>query len=236
MGFISALIDSTAGYSPVESFLFDRLFDKATAPLHAYAVAGIAPAIAPNSLHARGTGLNVRLLDVGCGGGRFAIRLAERFPEIRVVGLDLSPEQIARAKRRGAPLDERVSFVEGSATDMPFDEGEFDIVYSLGSLKHWTDPAQGLRECVRVLRPGGYLWLIEGDRGCRHEDVHGFISTWNIPVAARRLAAAFYRVAVVGQSLDLDDARALLGEVPELDATLERGPGLPVWLISGHKR
>jgi SAM-dependent methyltransferase len=227
MGIISALVDPTAGYSPLESFLFDRLFDKATAPLHAYAVAGIAPAIA---------GLNVRLLDVGCGGGRFAIRLAERFPDIRVVGLDLSPEQIARAKRRGAPLGERVSFVEGSAIDMPFDDGEFDVVYSLGSLKHWTDPAQGLRECVRVLRPGGYLWLTEGDRGCRHEDVHGFISTWNIPVGARRLAAAFYRVAVVGQSLDLDDARALLDAIPELDATLERGPGLPIWVIAGSKR
>jgi ubiquinone/menaquinone biosynthesis C-methylase UbiE len=225
MGIISTLIDTTAGYSPVESFLFDRLCAKATAPLHDYALAGIAPAIAPD----------MRLLDVGCGGGRFAMRLAERHPDTRVVGLDLSPEQIARAKRRGAALGERVSFVEGSAVDMPFDNGEFDLVYSLGSLKHWPDRAEGLRECVRVLRPGGRLWLIEGDRGCRHEDVYGFISTWNIPAQVRPLAAAFYRVMVVGQSLDLDDARALLDEVPGLDATLERGDGLPIWLIAGTK-
>jgi ubiquinone/menaquinone biosynthesis C-methylase UbiE len=232
MGIFRTLVDFTAGYSPVESFLFDRLCDKATAPLHAYAMACIAPAIQPN----------MRILDVGCGGGRFALRLAERFPDVSVVGLDLSPEQIARAKRRlgsgkpGAALAERVSFVEGSAIDMPFDDGEFDLVYSLGSLKHWPDPAQGLRECAHVLSPGGRLWLTEGDRGCRPEDVHAFISTWNIPAHARPLAAAFYRVVVVGQSLDLDDARALLERVPELAGTLERGAGLPIWVIDGIKQ
>ncbi|HVI02706.1 MAG TPA: class I SAM-dependent methyltransferase [Enhygromyxa sp.] len=223
---LSTLVDFTAGYSPVESFLFDRLCDKATAPLHAYALAGIAPAIQPN----------MRVLDVGCGGGRFAIRLAERYPDITVVGLDLSPEQIARARRRGADLAERVSFVEGSATDMPFEVGEFDLVYSLGSLKHWPDHAQGLRECVRVLNPGGRLWLTEGDRGCRHEDVHAFISTWNIPARARPLAATFYRVVVVGQSLDLDDARSLLEQVPELEGAVERGAGLPIWVLEGTKQ
>lgn len=226
MGIFSALVDFTAGYSPLESFLFDRLCDTATAAMHAYALAGISPAITPG----------IRVLDVGCGGGRFAIRLAERYPDIRVVGLDLSPEQIARARRRGADLGERISFVEGNAIDMPFATGEFDLVYSLGSLKHWPDRAQGLRECVRVLNPGARLWLAEGDRGCRHEDVHTFISTWNIPARIRPLLAAFYRVVVVGQSLDLEDARALLDEVPELDATLERGGGLPMWVIAGDKR
>jgi len=226
MGLLSALVDFTAGYSPLESYLFDRLCDTATASLHAHALANITPALAPG----------LRVLDVGCGGGRFAIRLAERHPEISVIGLDLSPEQIARARRRGAGLGERVSFVEGDAIDMPFDSGEFDLVYSLGSLKHWPDRARGLRECVRVLGPGGRLWLTEGDRGCRHEDVHAFISTWNIPARLRPVFSAFYRVIVVGESLDLDDARALLDEVPELDATLERGEGLPTWVIAGHKR
>lgn len=226
MSILSTLVDFTGGYSPLESYLFDRLCDTATASLHAYALAGIRPSITPG----------MRVLDVGCGGGRFAIRLAERYPEIHVVGLDLSPEQIARARRRGAAVAERVSFVEGNAIDMPFDAGEFDLVYSLGSLKHWPDPVQGLRECMRVLAPGGRLWLTEGDRGCRHEDVHAFISTWNIPARLRPVFEAFYRVIVVGQSLDLDDARALLDEVPELDATLERGEGLPIWVIAGNRR
>jgi ubiquinone/menaquinone biosynthesis C-methylase UbiE len=226
MGIFSALVDFTAGYSPLESYLFDRLCDTATAAMHAYALAGISPAIAPG----------MRVLDVGCGGGRFAIRLAERYPDITVVGLDLSPEQIDRARRRGAHLGERVAWVEGNAIDLPFDTGEFDLVYSLGSLKHWPDRARGLRECLRVLRPGGRLWVAEGDRGCRHEDVHAFISTWNIPAKLRPVFAAFYRVVVVGESLDLDDARALLDEIAGIDATLERAEGLPMWVIAGDKQ
>jgi ubiquinone/menaquinone biosynthesis C-methylase UbiE len=226
MRMFSALTKLSSSYSPLEAFLFDRLCDKATAPFHNFANDQLEPALEPN----------MRVLDVGCGGGRFAIRLAERHPEVEVVGLDLSPEQIARARRRGEALSERVSFVEASATAMPFAADEFDLVFSLGSLKHWPDRGLGLRECVRVLGPGGRLIVMEGDRGCRHEDVHRFVSTWNIPVKARPLAAAFYRLKVVGDSLDLDDARALLDEVPELDGRVERGEGLPMWTIFGSKR
>lgn len=226
MGLFSTLRDFTGGYSPLESFLYDSSFGRAETALHDLALARIEPLVAPAA----------RVLDVGCGGGGFAVRLAGRVPGLRVVGLDLSPEQIARARRRAASLSDRVSFVEGTAVDLPFGRGEFDVVYSLGSLKHWPDPARGLRECARVLRPGGRLWVMEGDRGCRHADVHAFISSWDIPAALRPAASAFYRVVVVGQSLDLEDARALLGSLPEIEATVERAPGLPVWVLEGRPR
>lgn len=224
MGIFSTLRDFTAGYSPVESFLFDRLCRRATAALHDFALDRIGALVSPGT----------RLLDVGCGGGRFALRLAERFPEINVTGLDLSPEQIARAKRRGRALGDRVSFVQGTAVDLPYGPGAFDVVVSLGSLKHWPDPARGLRECARVLRPEGRLWVMEGDRGCRHSDVHDFISTWDIPAVWHPVASAFYRVVVVGQSFDLDDARGLLAAIPAFEGSVERAPGLPAWVIEGR--
>lgn len=224
MGIFSTLQDFTAGYSPVESFLFDRFCRRATASLHDFAQERIGALVSPG----------MRILDVGCGGGRFAIRLAERFPEVTVTGLDLSPEQIARAKRRGRALGDRLSFVQGTAVELPFEVGAFDLVYSLGSLKHWPDPSRGLRECARVLRPEGRLWVMEGDRGCRHSDVRSFIDTWDIPAVWRPVAAAFYRVVVVGQSFDLDDARALLGAIPAFEGSVERAPGLPAWVLEGR--
>ena len=224
MGIFSTLKDFTAGYSPVESFLFDRLCRRATASLHDLALDRIGAAVAPG----------MRLLDVGCGGGRFALRLAERFPDVTVVGLDLSPEQIARAKRRGEALRDRVSFVQGTALELPFDPGAFDLVYSVGSLKHWPSPERGLRECVRVLAPGGKLWIMEGDRGCRHSELRGFISTWDIPAVWHPVAAAFYRVIIVAESFDLDDARALLAAIPAFDGSVQRAPGLPAWVMEGR--
>lgn len=224
MGTSSMFRDTTRGYDAVESFLFDRILRKLAAPLHAFATARIEPMVRPG----------MRILDVGCGGGQLALDLARRFPGVQITGLDLSPQQIARARRRGASLADRVTFVEGTAMDMPFSGGAFDLVYSVGSLKHWPDHARGLRECARVQKPGNRLFVMEGDRGCRHEDVQSFIASWDLPAPLRPLAVAFYRTTVVGQSLDLEDARALLASIPALDGSVERAPGLPAWFLDAR--
>jgi SAM-dependent methyltransferase len=225
MGILSVLRNITSGYSPAESLIFDRFAANIATPLWAFSIDQLAPLIAPG----------MRLLDVGCGGGQFALRLAERFPEVDIVGVDLSPEQIARARSRVGALDQRVSFLEGNAVDLPFADGEFDLVYSLGSIKHWPERERGLHECARVLRIGGRLWVMEGDRGCRLEDVQALIATWNVPSPLRPLAVSFFRNVVAGHSLDVDEARAMLSKVTTLEGSVERGVGLPVWVIAGTR-
>lgn len=225
MTIVSVLKRVTSGYSPAESYVFDRFAERIAAPLHALAMDRISAMVGPGA----------RILDVGCGGGQFAIKLARRFPDVRVVGLDLSREQVARARARGASLGGRVTFVEGTAVELPFDEAAFDIVYSLGSIKHWPERERGLRESARVLAPGGRLWVLEGERGCRREDVQALVATWNVPALLRPAAAAFFRKIVVGQSLDLDEARALLASISRIEGSVERVPDLPVWLITGTR-
>jgi ubiquinone/menaquinone biosynthesis C-methylase UbiE len=212
-----------AGYGPLESLLFDRVLVNVARALHDHAMTVIAPHVRPG----------MRMLDVGCGGGQFAIRLTDRFPDVSIVGVDLSPQQIARARRREAP---RVDFVEGSALDMPFEAASFDLVYSLGSLKHWPDRDKGLAECARVAKPGARLAILEGDRGARAEDVQRFIATWGLPAPLRPVAAAFFRITVAGQSLDLVDARALLAATQAIEGSVERTPGLPAWILEGVRR
>jgi hypothetical protein len=91
-------------------------------------------------------------LDVGCGTGETALRLARR-PEIdRVVGLDVSPEALAHARRRhGFPL------VFGSALELPFDDARFDVVTCFDVLQHLPERTdrRASAELYRVLRPGG---------------------------------------------------------------------------------
>lgn len=225
MGIFSALQNVTNGYSPMESLVFDRLAKIMGGPLHDYAMTELAAIVQPG----------MRVLDVGCGGGHLAIRLAERFPELRIVGVDLSPEQIGRAQARTASLRDRLTFLEANAIDLPFADLEFDLVYSLGSIKHWTEQARGLHECARVLRPGGRLWVIEGDRGCHPRDVRTLISAWNVPAPLDRLAASFFRNVVAGYSLDVDEARSLLATIDTIEGSVERGPGLPIWLIEATR-
>jgi SAM-dependent methyltransferase len=97
------------------------------------------------------------LLEVGSGPGRLAARLAQEAPGVTLTGVDISDAMVERAARRAARagLSERVRFEVGDVAALPFADEEFDGVVSTLSLHHWSDPASGLAEIHRVLKPGG---------------------------------------------------------------------------------
>ncbi|ERN40236.1 methyltransferase domain protein [Rubidibacter lacunae KORDI 51-2] len=101
-----------------------------------------------------------QILDVGCGIGGSTLYLAETF-NARATGITLSPVQADRASERAAAagLDDRVRFEVADALAMPFPDNSFDIVWSLESGEHMPDKAKFLRECDRVLRPGGLFLM-----------------------------------------------------------------------------
>lgn len=99
-----------------------------------------------------------RLLDLGCGIGEPAMRLAAAH-KIEVVGVSISRRQVERANDRAvsAGLADRLSFQLADAMDLPFPDESFDVVWALESLHHMPDRAHVLRQAARVLRPGGRL-------------------------------------------------------------------------------
>lgn len=175
------------------------------------------------------------VLDVGAGAGKFAVALAALRPDLRITGIDNSPHQVARAERAARDLAGRVRFLAGSALALPFADGAFDGVMSCGSIKHWPDRARGLAECLRVLAPGGPLVLTEVDRGCSFEDAKSFVARWPIPGLLAPVALTMFRTWVAGQSLDIEEARALAARVPLRDPVVERVPGFPLLLLAGRR-
>ncbi len=193
-------------------------------------------------LHGRfleGVGPGSRVLDVGCGGGQHAVHIAGRRPDLRVTGLDLSPELVRRARRLAAKTGvvDRVEFVQGDALKLDFRDQDFDHVYCAGSIKHWPDQGRGLEECLRVLRPGGRFLVMEADRSCRFSDVRSWTHDTRTPRLLRPALHAYFRTYIAGQSLDLDDARALWNSLPldEVDGP-RRIPDTPTLIMCGTKR
>lgn len=100
-----------------------------------------------------------RVLDVGCGGGWLVREIAGRVAKGHVVGMDVSDEMVNRA-RRGAADWRNVEFSVGGIDSIPHDANSFDKVISVESSYYWPDPAAGIREIFRVLRPGGSAWIV----------------------------------------------------------------------------
>ena len=104
-------------------------------------------------------GRDDNVLDVGSGAGWLARLIAERVPEGRVVGLDISDEMVRRARRNYVDVGNAM-FVVGSADEIPWDANFFTHVISVESAYYWPDPALGLKEIYRVLRENGAAWIL----------------------------------------------------------------------------
>ena len=99
-----------------------------------------------------------RVLDAGCGGGGTALSLAEE--SAFAVGLDLEARFAGSGTRLAAEKSiANAAFVQGDGARLPFQDATFDFVFSHSVIEHVTTAPGYLRECHRVLRPGGVLYL-----------------------------------------------------------------------------
>jgi demethylmenaquinone methyltransferase/2-methoxy-6-polyprenyl-1,4-benzoquinol methylase len=107
------------------------------------------------------TGRGGRVLDVGAGTGQLASAVHVADPTRRVVGVDFALEML----RQSANQAQRVHLAAGDAQRLPFADAQFDAVVSGFLVRNLSDAERGLREQVRVLRPGGVLVVLETTPG-----------------------------------------------------------------------
>jgi ubiquinone/menaquinone biosynthesis C-methylase UbiE len=99
------------------------------------------------------------ILDIGAGAGQILghlIKLGQ--PDARLVGIDLSPEMLRRARSR--LKSDRPAYITADMTKLPFADGSFDCITCGWVIEHLPDPAPGLNEFERVLQPGGSILML----------------------------------------------------------------------------
>jgi ubiquinone/menaquinone biosynthesis C-methylase UbiE len=100
-----------------------------------------------------------RVLDVGCGKGRFARVFQEKYPEAELWGIDISEEML-----RYVPPG--IHTRTGSMTELPFEDGFFDCAYATESLEHAVEIERAVGEICRVVKAGGRIAII--DKNAKH--------------------------------------------------------------------
>ena len=100
------------------------------------------------------------VLDLGCGTGRLLNRLAAEFPDLKGIGVDLSPQMLKKA-RQNNQHHPRLIYTKGNAESLPFAENQFDAVFNTISFLHYPNPQQVFSEVGRILRPQGEFYLAD---------------------------------------------------------------------------
>jgi SAM-dependent methyltransferase len=109
-----------------------------------------------------------RILDAGCGTGEIASRVAQLFPQARVLGVDIIDAHLDLARSRYANLAPQLTFEHQSVFELPAADRTYDLTVCRHVLHSIPHPGRVIAELARVTRPGGYLHLIPEDYGMLH--------------------------------------------------------------------
>lgn len=103
------------------------------------------------------------VLDAGCGSG-YSTKLIQQFSPAELIGFDLMPSQIEKAKQKYSELD----FFVGNVLDTQLDSDKFDAVFVFGILHHIPTWKDAIKELHRVLKPGGALLVEDLNKDASH--------------------------------------------------------------------
>ena len=103
-----------------------------------------------------------KLIELGCGPGFYSCKLAERFPEIEVVGIDRSPKQLARAReKRNQQGLTNCRFKSDNVLELSLPDESFDVLVASRLFTVLPNRRRAVEEMYRVLRPGGRCFVAE---------------------------------------------------------------------------
>lgn len=117
---------------------------------------------------------NARVLEIAPGPGYLSIALARLGP-LKVTGLDISQSFVQMASQHAKREGVVARFIHGSASDIPLEDGFFDLIVCRAAFKNFSEPLKALNEMHRVLKPGGRAIIIDLRKDASWEEIVSYV-------------------------------------------------------------
>ena len=121
-------------------------------------------------------------LEIGPGPGYLGLEWLKKTTGTRLKAVDISPDMINMAEKNAMEYgltDERLKYFISNACELPFEDESFEAAFSSGSLHEWESPVDVINEIIRVLKPGGQIFISDLKRNT------GFLARWFMNMTAK---------------------------------------------------
>jgi ubiquinone/menaquinone biosynthesis C-methylase UbiE len=173
---------------------------------------------------------DAKVLEVAPGPGYFAIELA-KLGGYRITGLDISKTFVEIAKRNAARAEVRAEFRRGNASDMPFDDNQFDFLFCRAAFKNFSEPVLALQEMYRVLQPGGRALIVDLRRDASLDAINREVAGMGLGFFGDWLTRLTFRFMLLKRASTKSEFGLLLAETRFRDIVIEeKGIGMEIWL------
>ena len=122
---------------------------------------------------------NARVLEIAPGPGYLSVALAKLGP-FKITGLDISESFVRMASQYAKSEGVTARFIHGSASDIPLEDGLFDLIVCRAAFKNFFEPLKALNEMHRVLKPGGRAVIIDLRKDASWEEIVAYVDALHV--------------------------------------------------------
>jgi ubiquinone/menaquinone biosynthesis C-methylase UbiE len=154
---------------------------------------------------------SARVLEIAPGPGYLSIALAKLGP-FKITGLDISESFVKMASQYAKREGVVARFIHGSASDIPLEDGLFDLIVCRAAFKNFSEPLKALNEMHRVLKPGGRAIIIDLRKDASWDEIVAYVDGLHISRTSTWMTKFTFKHMLLKRAYTEEQMKALVAE------------------------
>jgi ubiquinone/menaquinone biosynthesis C-methylase UbiE len=172
---------------------------------------------------------NARVLEIAPGPGYLSIARAKLGP-FKITGLDISQSFVRMASDHAKREGVVARFIHGSASDIPLEDGMFDLIVCRAAFKNFSEPLKALNEMQRVLKPGGRALIIDLRKDASWEEIVAYVDGLKISKTSTWMTKFTFKHMLLKRAYTEEQMASLARDSDFKSCEIVRSPvGMEVW-------